>query len=113
MNLESVEETTSFDESPRLDVEDIRKSLSQFGKLDYAVFIAMLACCSCVGLFFGYKDHMKHKRSKRNRRGSIIDVEAIDYLMGGRNMKVFPVSMSLVASFISGITLLGKEVIFN
>jgi sodium-coupled monocarboxylate transporter 8/12 len=91
-----------------LSVEELSNSLKTFGVLDYVVFAAMLVCCSGVGLYFGYQDHMKHKRSKRNRRGSLIEVEAIDYLMGGRNMKVFPVAMSLVASFVSGITLLGK-----
>lgn len=91
-----------------MSVEELNESLKRFGVADYAVFCVMLVCCSCVGLYFGYKDHMKHKRASRNRRGSIIEVEAVDYLMGGRNMKVFPVAMSLVASFISGITLLGN-----
>lgn len=91
-----------------LSVQELNESLRRFGKADYGVFSIMLLCCSLVGLYFGYQDHMKHKRSSRNRRGSIIEVEAIDYLMGGRNMKVFPVAMSLVASFVSGITLLGN-----
>lgn len=110
MTTESSDFTSSIDESPssRLSVEDLSDSLKTFGKLDYAVFVAMLLCCSCVGMYFGYQDHMKHKRRTKNRRGSLIDVEEIDYLMGGRNMKVFPVAMSLVASFISGITLLGE-----
>lgn len=104
----SIDIESSSDENSSLNVEELSKSLRQFGQLDYAVFIFMLICCSCVGLYFGYQDHMKSKRSKKNRRGSLIDVEAIDYLMGGRNMKVFPVAMSLVASFVSGITLLGE-----
>jgi solute carrier family 5 (sodium-coupled monocarboxylate transporter), member 8/12 len=58
-----------------------------------------------VGLYFGYQDHQKHKKITKHRRGS----EALDYLMGGRNMQVFPVAMSLVASFVSGITLLGEK----
>jgi solute carrier family 5 (sodium-coupled monocarboxylate transporter), member 8/12 len=90
--------------SQQLTVDDLSDSLKRFGKADYAVFITMLVCCSCVGLYFGYQDHIKHKRSTKQRRGS----EALDYLMGGRNMQVFPVAMSLVASFVSGITLLGK-----
>ncbi|KAG5681246.1 hypothetical protein PVAND_010697 [Polypedilum vanderplanki] len=106
MTTGSVEETVSV--SSR-NVEELSDSLKTFGALDYVVFAAMLVCCSAVGLYFGYQDHMKHKRSRRNRRGSIIEVEAIDYLMGGRNMKVFPVAMSLVASFVSGITLLGTS----
>ncbi len=85
-------------ESKMLSVEDLSNSLKRFGLIDYAVFATMLLCCSMVGLYFGYKDHMKHKKSKKNRRrGSLVDVEAVDYLMGGRNMQVFPVSMSLVS----------------
>lgn len=91
-------------DTQQLNVDDISKSIKRFGKADYAVFITMLFCCSMVGLYFGYKDHQQHKKMKKHRRGS----EALDYLMGGRNMQVFPVAMSLVASFISGITLLGE-----
>jgi solute carrier family 5 (sodium-coupled monocarboxylate transporter), member 8/12 len=96
----------SFDErAPGMSVEEMSESLKRFGTADYAVFIAMLVSCSAVGLYFGYQDHMKRKNTATQmRRGS----EALDYLMGGRNMKVFPVAMSLVASYISGITLLGN-----
>lgn len=87
-----------------LNVSDIANALQRFGTADYAVFIAMLAGCSIVGLYFGYQDHQKHKRLTDQRQGA----EASNYLMGGRNMQVFPVAMSLVASFISGITLLGE-----
>lgn len=92
------------EDARQLRVEDLSDSLKRFGTADYAVFITMLVCCSCVGLYFGYQDHVKHKKSTKQRRGS----EALDYLMGGRNMQVFPVAMSLVASFVSGITLLGE-----
>lgn len=90
-----------------LSVDELSNSLKRFGTADYAVFVTMLVCCSLVGLYFGYQDHQKHKKNKKSkieRRGS----EAMDYLMGGRNMQVFPVAMSLVASFVSGITLLGE-----
>lgn len=87
-------------------VEDISNSLKRFGAVDYAVFIFMLVTCSVVGLYFGFQDHMKQKKDKlKQRRGSA----AADYLMGGRNMQIFPVAMSLVASFVSGITLLGTS----
>lgn len=85
-------------------VNDLSASLKKFGTADYAVFVTMLVSCSMVGLYFGYQDHQKNKNAKSRRRGSA----ALDYLMGGRNMQVFPVAMSLVASFVSGITLLGK-----
>ena len=88
----------------QLSVDDLSESLKRFGTADYAVFITMLVCCSMVGLYFGYQDHQKQKKSPKRKGGE----EALDYLMGGRNMPVFPVAMSLVASFVSGITLLGK-----
>lgn len=90
---------------PKISVDDLSESLKRFGTADYAVFITMLVCCSMVGLYFGYQDHRKHKKSKNQPSGGS---EANDYLMGGRNMQVFPVAMSLVASFVSGITLLGE-----
>lgn len=85
-------------------LSDVTDALQRFGTADYAVFIAMLVGCSIVGLYFGYQDHQKRKNLTEERQGT----EASNYLMGGRNMQVFPVAMSLVASFISGITLLGE-----
>ena len=77
-----------------------------FGIADYSVFIFMLVLCSCIGLFFGYQGHRKH--NKKGRQKNAIDNEqALEYLVGGRNMKVLPVAMSLIASGLSGITLLG------
>lgn len=88
----------------QLNIDELSKSLKRFGTADYAVFITMLICCSMVGLYFGYQDHQKHKKRTKQSEGD----EVLDYLMGGRNMQVFPVAMSLVASFVSGITLLGE-----
>jgi hypothetical protein len=68
-------------------LENFSESLKHFGALDYTVFIFMLAVCSCIGLFFGYKDHVKHKANKsESRRGS----DTLDYLLGGKNVQVFP-----------------------
>jgi Na+/proline symporter len=92
-------------EGEEMDEEKLRYSSSHFGFVDYAVFVVMLLCCTVVGLYFGYEDYKKRKSAKKHRRGS----EAMDYLVGGRNMKIFPVAMSLVASCISGIALLGTR----
>ncbi|XP_058800852.1 sodium-coupled monocarboxylate transporter 1 isoform X1 [Phymastichus coffea] len=73
-------------------VQDVIYSLQNFGIVDYSIFVAMLAACGCIGVYFGF-----FKRSRGED----------EYLVGGRNMKTFPVSMSLIASFISGISLLG------
>lgn len=87
-----------------LDVEEHGQSLRLFGVADYAVFVAMLACSSLVGLYFGYKDHKKKIRHKKSGTDTNVD----DYLVGGRKMKVVPIALSLVASYASGITLLGE-----
>lgn len=70
-------------------VSSLKSSLQKFGWQDYSVFVLMLISCSFVGVYFGYKD--KRKRSRNDDRG------VLDYLVGGRKMKVFPVAMSLVA----------------
>ncbi|KAL0278354.1 UNVERIFIED_CONTAM: hypothetical protein PYX00_000192 [Menopon gallinae] len=67
----------------------------RFVVVDYVVMAVMLIGCSLIGLYLALK-------GKRNADA------ATEYLMGGRNMKVFPIALSLVASFISGITLLGN-----
>ncbi|XP_058129121.1 sodium-coupled monocarboxylate transporter 1-like [Anopheles ziemanni] len=85
-------------------IDSIQRSLQRFDWPDYVVFVVMLMICIVIGIFFGYKDHRKHK-SKQARR----DSEALDYLVGGRKMQIFPVSVSLVASWISGISLLGTS----
>ncbi|XP_050069153.1 sodium-coupled monocarboxylate transporter 1-like [Anopheles maculipalpis] len=97
--------TTESVKRPGPSVEDISRSLQRFNWPDYVVFVLMLISCMVIGVFFGYKDHQKHKRQKHARRGS----EALDYLVGGRKMKIIPVSVSLVASWISGISLLGTS----
>ncbi|CAK1544560.1 unnamed protein product [Leptosia nina] len=74
-------------------VADIVLKMQKFSWVDYVVFVFMLAISAFVGVYWGF---MK-KQTTQN-----------DYLLGGRNMKILPVSMSLVASFISGITLLGS-----
>ncbi|KAG7310878.1 hypothetical protein JYU34_003709 [Plutella xylostella] len=67
--------------------------MQKFGWVDYVVFVLMLAISAVVGVYWGF---MKKQTTQQ------------DYLLGGRNMQVVPVAMSLVASFVSGITLLGS-----
>ncbi|XP_039490993.1 sodium-coupled monocarboxylate transporter 1-like isoform X3 [Drosophila santomea] len=104
------------DGGEKLSVKDLGQALQHFGIVDYLVFIAMLAVCAVIGFYFGFieKKQKKQKLAGKDggggagieeRRGS----EALDYLVGGRQMKVFPVALSLVASFVSGISLLGTS----
>nr|XP_049691920.1 sodium-coupled monocarboxylate transporter 1 [Helicoverpa armigera] len=77
----------------RGEVADLTHMMQRFSWVDYVVFVLMLAISAVVGVYWGF---MKKQTTQA------------DYLLGGRNMKVIPVSMSLVASFVSGITLLGS-----
>ncbi|XP_073957498.1 sodium-coupled monocarboxylate transporter 1-like isoform X2 [Choristoneura fumiferana] len=79
-------------EADLIDVSEVRKSFQHFTWTDYSVFVFMLAICTGIGLYFGCVQKQKSTQ---------------DYLMGGRHMNVVPVTFSLVASFISGISILG------
>ncbi|XP_076377742.1 sodium-coupled monocarboxylate transporter 1 isoform X2 [Megalopta genalis] len=73
-------------------VQEVSEMLRNFGPYDYSVFALMLMVCGTIGIYFGFV-----------KKSSGED----EYLVGGRNMDTFPVSLSLIASFISGISLLG------
>ncbi|KAL7040119.1 hypothetical protein ACKWTF_000279 [Chironomus riparius] len=75
-------------------LEDVALHLQRFSWPDYALFSFMLFLCILIGLYFGFiKPHTADAES--------------EYLVGNRSMHFFPISLSLIASFISGITLLG------
>lgn len=87
-----------------LTVDEVRKSLQNFGWSDYGILVFMLFSCMLVGVHFG---HQKVKKSVK--RTSKDDSEVLDYIFGGRKLAIFPVSMSLVASSLSGIGVLGTS----
>ncbi|RWS02291.1 sodium-coupled monocarboxylate transporter 1-like protein, partial [Dinothrombium tinctorium] len=68
----------------------------RFGIADYCVFGFMLLVSAIIGVYYAFVDRKKNTTS--------------EFLMGGRSIGVFPVSLSLVASFLSAITLLGTPV---
>ena len=71
-----------------ISIDEVRVDLQKFAWQDYSVFLAMLAICAGIGIYFG----KKKKKSK-----AITD--ETDYLVGGRRMKIFPVAMSLIARY--------------
>ncbi|XP_077790998.1 sodium-coupled monocarboxylate transporter 1-like isoform X2 [Podarcis muralis] len=74
---------------PLLDPEVIAE---RFGFYDYVVFIAMLVFSAIIGIFFAAKGVYKSQN---------------DYLMAGRSLTCWPVALSLTASFMSAVTVLG------
>ncbi|XP_011054030.1 PREDICTED: sodium-coupled monocarboxylate transporter 1-like isoform X1 [Acromyrmex echinatior] len=63
-----------------------------FHWIDWLVFALMLFVSAAAGLW-----HFRRAQKSNTQ----------DYLLGGRSLGLFPVSASLVASFISGVTILG------
>uniref|UniRef100_A0A146KPI9 Sodium-coupled monocarboxylate transporter 1 n=2 Tax=Lygus hesperus TaxID=30085 RepID=A0A146KPI9_LYGHE len=64
-----------------------------FNWFEYSVFWGMIAGSAAIGIYFGYC-----KKA---------DNTVAEYMLGGKKMPVVPVALSLIAGFVSGITLLG------
>ena len=72
-----------------------------FGWEEYVVFVLLLLVSAGIGIFHGCFSAGKQKTTA-------------EFLLANRNMPVFPMAMSVIASFISAITLLGTPVeIYN
>ena len=56
-----------------------------FSLIDYGIFGGMLAISAIIGLYFGFFG----KRKQNN---------PVEYLLGSKSMKVFPVAVSLTAT---------------
>lgn len=67
--------------------------MATFSVWDYLVFISMLAISVGIGVYYRFTGG-KQKSTK-------------EYLMADRSMAVWPVSFSLMASFMSAVTLMG------
>ncbi|XP_041363424.1 sodium-coupled monocarboxylate transporter 2-like [Gigantopelta aegis] len=64
-----------------------------FTVVDYVLFVAILIVSAGIGIFYAIKDRRKQTTK--------------EYLLAGGNMHVIPVALSLLASFMSAITILG------
>ncbi|NXY71188.1 SC5A8 protein, partial [Glareola pratincola] len=67
--------------------------MGRFTVWDYVVFAAMLLVSAVIGIYYAFAGGGQ-KTSK-------------DFLMGGRSMSALPVALSLTASFMSAVTVLG------
>lgn len=71
----------------------LRNLKHTFAISDWIVFVTFLLSSAFIGAFFGWRG----RKSKNNK----------DFLTGNRNLQMFPVVMSLAASFMSTNTILG------
>ncbi|XP_039765023.1 sodium-coupled monocarboxylate transporter 1-like [Pararge aegeria] len=67
-----------------------------FGVGDYVAFGVLCASSCAGGVWYS---------AMGSRNKAIVDIK--DYLLGGKAMSTFPVAMSLIASYVSGVTILG------
>ncbi|RLU19285.1 hypothetical protein DMN91_007842 [Ooceraea biroi] len=73
---------------------DTTENRRSFDLVDSIVFIGLLGISALVGVYQCYASRKK--------------VDAVgEYLVGGQKMSIFPISMSLIASYVSGIAMLG------
>ena len=75
----------------RTDLLTKTELIEKFGAANYAVFALMLLISAGIGVFFWWK-------GQKNTE---------EFLMASRSMGTLPMTLSLVASFMSAITLLG------
>ncbi len=71
----------------------IARPTNTFSPWDYVVFAAVLAVSAGIGIYYGCTGGRQRTTQ--------------EFLMADRQMSVLPVTMSLLASFMSAITLLG------
>lgn len=64
-----------------------------FGWTDYTLFSGLLGVSVLIGVYFGCFEKKQDNTT--------------EYLLGGKTMSFFPIAMSLIASHISGVSLLG------
>jgi Na+/proline symporter len=61
-----------------------------FSWLDFLVFGVMLCLSALIGVYFGF-----FAKKKQNT--------TTEYLMGGKTMGIFPISMSLIARYVESV----------
>lgn len=94
-----------------MDLNDIP---NKFHLIDYLVFGSMLLFSTSIGIYYAYfnksKSSKKEEDEEYDPQKKMTDFGSksmMEYLLGSRKLKSFPVAMSLVASYISGVTVLG------
>ncbi len=85
----------------------------RFHLIDYLVFGSMLVLSAGVGVYFAYFGKPKKQSidnessSEESGEGDFGSKSMLEYLLGSRNMNALPVAFSLIAGYISGVTVLG------
>uniref|UniRef100_A0A1I7Y9H2 Sodium-coupled monocarboxylate transporter 1 n=1 Tax=Steinernema glaseri TaxID=37863 RepID=A0A1I7Y9H2_9BILA len=78
------------------------KTTYSLGYVDYAVFAAFMCISVGVGAYYAVIGKFRTKKAKDGPKSA-----TEDYLLGGRKMPFVPIALSLMATSLSGVTLLG------
>ncbi|KAJ1528624.1 hypothetical protein ONE63_007020 [Megalurothrips usitatus] len=95
---------------------DVAAATRFFGVADYLVFGGMLVVSTLIGLYHGFKFRLPWSRRDSDAsdlaveedRGRQADASAEEFLIGRGQMGTLPVALSMLASFLSSITLMGQ-----
>lgn len=68
-------------------MDEFDSPTTQFTLIDYVVFVLMLSICTIIGLFFGYREHVKRKTPSSEEEE---EQGAVEYLLGGKKIHVIP-----------------------
>lgn len=68
-----------------MDTNERSDNILHFSYIDYAIFIILLILSSAIGIYYGFLS-----KTKQNN--------ANEYLLGGKKMALFPISVSLIVS---------------
>ena len=66
---------------------------NKFGVVDYVVFSLVLVVSAAIGIYHGC----------RRRHGTVQD-----FLLGSRQMQLLPAALSVIATAVSAVTMLGE-----
>lgn len=83
-----------------------------FHIVDYIIFCGMLVVSAGTGIYYGYyrKTAINETCDLRIKSGRSLNFgskKLSEYLLGSRSLATFPVAMSLIGSYVSGVTVLG------
>ena len=100
---------------------------SKFVVWDYVVFVAFLVISLLIGVYFAIQSWRRRHSSKYGRRDDVTGVALVkdgageaestpnagsaggtnEFLLGNRKMPMLPISLSILASFLSANTVMG------
>lgn len=82
-----------------------------FGVIDYCTFTLLLVLSAATGIFYAFYKRPTTKASPEDGHPAAAEnfgsKAMSEYLLGSRRLRVFPVAMSLIGSYISATTILG------